>query len=171
MHEMARRMMRKFVEHGKVGRLPPEMVEEMRARLDYSNWPVGPTLTNNHSPQSQGSSTYLNHLEPSPGGRFAALREREERIERTSRPQIIGQEPSANYPAAADWSRGDVGVEPLIDATFCGYTFGEAMGEPHEQPLLAPDDLASADPPLVIDLRVGPLSAKERNDWWLSARG
>jgi hypothetical protein len=44
------------------------------------------------SPQSPGSSTYLDHVEPSPGGQFAEAARREG----LAKPQIIGAEPSAN---------------------------------------------------------------------------
>src|ERR1700693_553387 len=80
------------------------------------------------SPRSPGSSTYLDHIDPSPGGRFAEA----DRRERLAKPQIIGREPTANYPALPASSPGSsdgVGVEPAL-----GYSINdqELVGEAHE---------------------------------------
>jgi hypothetical protein len=64
--------------------------------------------------QSPGTSTYLDHLEPSAGGRFAALA----RQERDAKPSLIGTDPAAQYPklpSSSPWAGGDVvGQEPPL---------------------------------------------------------
>jgi hypothetical protein len=83
------------------------------------------------SPQSPGTYTYLNHLDPSPGGRFAALAQRD----REAKPSVIGSGPGGYpmLPASSPWHADPVPAEEPLDGTFCGNVFGEAMGEPHER--------------------------------------
>ena len=59
-----------------------------------------------------GTSTFLDHVEPSPVGRFAELARRDGE----AKPSLIGTMPSANYPVAADWTSNGagVGVEPPL---------------------------------------------------------
>jgi hypothetical protein len=101
----------------------------------------------NRSPQSPGTSTYLDHVEPSPGGRFAEAARRE----RLAKPQIVGTEPSARYPhlpASSPWAGPDlVGVEPPLGVEINAL---EPVGEPHEVAaslgeVVAPPSVASAE--------------------------
>jgi hypothetical protein len=80
------------------------------------------------SPQSPGASTYLDHIDPSPGGRFAELARRE----RDAKPAVIGLDPAAQYPRQpgdSPWAGDAVGVEPPL-----GYSIQdmEPVGEAHE---------------------------------------
>jgi hypothetical protein len=85
----------------------------------------------NRSPQSPGTSAFLDHIESSPGGRFAE----QQRRERLAAPQIIGTSATAQYPKLPfNPFENDQAPEPLIDASDCGLTYNIPLGEPHEQP-------------------------------------
>jgi hypothetical protein len=97
-----------------------------------------------------GASTLLDHVSNDSGGRFAAI----------GKPTVIGSEPTAKYPtlpSSSPWSGDGVGIEPPLDATFCGDVFGEALGEPHEQPLGEAEALADVQHPALAVETASPI--------------